>query len=110
MQYAEGESHAAGSGHASDPEAKAAEVAAVRADQFEFAPARQLEALRRPGLLERGTRRRRGRLNRSGFRRRAGRFDHLPELRILLQRFVLLHLQPRAEEKVLQRMAIEDAV
>src|ERR1035441_2429356 len=37
-------------------------------------------------------------------------FDQLPEFRILLERLVLLHLQSGAEEKVLEGMAVEDAM
>lgn len=39
-----------------------------------------------------------------------GRFDQFPKLRILLQRFVFLHFQPGPEEKVFQRMTVEDPV
>ena len=35
-------------------------------------------------------------------RRRLRRFDHFPEFWILLQRFVLLHFQTGAEEKILE--------
>jgi len=40
VQYAEGQSDAAGSGNAPDSKAEATEVEAVRADQFQPAPAR----------------------------------------------------------------------
>ena len=39
-----------------------------------------------------------------------GRFDQLPEFRVLLQGFVFLHFQSGPEEEILEGMAIEDAV
>jgi hypothetical protein len=41
---------------------------------------------------------------------RFGRLDHLPELGILLQGFVLLDLQAGAIEKILERVAMQDAM
>ena len=38
------------------------------------------------------------------------RLDQFPELRILLQRFVLLHLESRAEEKIFERVPAENAM
>src|SRR3974390_2802380 len=43
-------------------------------------------------------------------RRRAGSFDQLPELWVLLQGLVLLHLQAGAEEEILQGVSVENAV
>ena len=37
-------------------------------------------------------------------------FDQFPKLRVLLERFVLLHLQPRAEEEILQGVSVQNAV
>lgn len=37
-------------------------------------------------------------------------FDQVPELWILLQRFILLHLQTGTEEKILQCMAAQDSM
>src|SRR6266550_4232586 len=36
--------------------------------------------------------------------------DQFPEFRILLQRFILLHLESRAEEKILQCVPVENAM
>src|SRR3954469_21724621 len=36
--------------------------------------------------------------------------DQFPELRILLQRFIFLHLESRAEEKILERVPVENAM
>ena len=39
-----------------------------------------------------------------------GGFDHFPELRILLERFVLFHFEAGTEEKIFEGMTAEDAV
>ncbi len=39
-----------------------------------------------------------------------GGFDQFPEFWVLLQRFILLRLQPGAKEEVRERMSIENAV
>lgn len=44
------------------------------------------------------------------FHGRGGGFNQLPELRVLLQRLVLLHLESGTVEKVLERVAVEDAM
>lgn len=42
--------------------------------------------------------------------RRLGGLDHLPKLGILLQGFVLLHLQARAIHEILERVPAQDAM
>jgi hypothetical protein len=47
-------------------------------------------------------------LPRLSFRRSPGRFDHFPELWILLQRLVFVRFQTGAEEKILQRVPAQN--
>lgn len=122
LQHPQGKPHAAGGRHAIDSKTKEAALATISTNQLQPEPARQLEALRGSGILERGT----GRgspLNpvelrvhqegqSPGFKSHlcsvAGVFNQLPEIGVFLKCFVLRNLQTRTKEKILQSVATQD--